>query len=436
MKKYLNKKNLTIISIFIIILAVFVKLNFYKFYSIYFTHKYNYTKNIIEGKNLKLLEIMDDNKIFFEKDEYKFQKFPLEKYGVFFKKKYIHRPVGYFDVYMDRIIFVSYDGTIFYSNNIDEIKNNNNLIFKKFKTINLDLEFDEEDNQPYRNIKIRDILIDDDKLYLVTNGRTKLSNDNYYGSTNILYGNINLNSFSIKIKKFYSPDEKIFNIGDWAHSGGRLVKYKNSSFLLAVPDYALKIDSESFAKLIKSDESIIGKILLIKDGKSKTFSYGHRNPQGLFYDQENDLIFETEHGPTGGDEINLIKYKKNYGWPDATYGAKIQGLNKFRNHKKNGYVEPLKYWWPANCAQSEIIKVDKNFNYNWKKYTLISACLSGSKNQGESIYRWEFDPKKEKLIKKNKYYIGDRIRDIKYLKEKKIILMLLENQKSLVLIFK
>ena len=91
---------------------------------------------------------------------------------------------------VNRIIFVSYDGTIFYSNNIDEIKENNNLILKKFKTLNYNLEFDEKDIQAYRNIKIRDILIDDDKLYLVTNGRTKISDDNYYASTNILYGKI------------------------------------------------------------------------------------------------------------------------------------------------------------------------------------------------------------------------------------------------------
>ena len=58
---------------------------------------------------------------------------------------------------------------------------------------------------------------------------------------------------------------------------------------------------------INSDNSIIGKILLIDNKNFEVFSRGHRNPQGIFYDLNDDLIFETEHGPTGGDEINLIK---------------------------------------------------------------------------------------------------------------------------------
>ena len=87
------------------------------------------------------------------------------------------------------------------------------------------------------------------------------------------------------------------------------------------------------------------------------FSYGHRNPQGLFYDQINDIIFETEHGPTGGDEINLIKKDHHYGWPLATYGAQIKDLNKFREHNKNNFTEPLKFWWPRNCGMLKLLKL-------------------------------------------------------------------------------
>ena len=108
-----------------------------------------------------------------------------------------------------------------------------------------------------------------------------------------------------------------------------------------------------------------------------------------------------------------------------------------RNHKKNGYSEPLKYWWPINCGISEITKIDNKFNKNWSNYTLLNACLSGSgANQGYSIYRWEYDLKKEKLIKKNQYHIGDRIRDLKYSTKFNTILLMLEDQKSIGLIFK
>jgi len=67
----------------------------------------------------------------------------------------------------------------------------------------------------------------------------------------------------------------------------------------------------------------------------------------------------------------------------------------------------------------------------------LNACLSGSgANQGYSIYRWEYDLKKRKLTKKNQYHIGDRIRDLKYSSKFKTILLMLEDQKSIGLIFK
>ena len=67
--------------------------------------------------------------------------------------------------------------------------------------------------------------------------------------------------------------------------------------------------------------SSFGKILKINDTSIRTiFSVGHRNPQGLFL-YDDDYIISSEHGPKGGDEINLILYNKNYGWPCKTFGT-------------------------------------------------------------------------------------------------------------------
>ena len=72
-------------------------------------------------------------------------------------------------------------------------------------------------------------------------------------------------------------------------------------------------------------KSIFGKILEIDlNTKEDTiFSSGHRNPQGLeiFLQNGNKILLSTEHGPQGGDEINNIKFNKNYGWPISSYGA-------------------------------------------------------------------------------------------------------------------
>lgn len=432
------KKKLTILILlflFIIPVGIFVKINDYKFYRYYFSYKLKLFDKLIENNNKKTIKIQKEGKIIFEDKEYKFLKFPLENYGVKYIEDYIHRPLGYFDIYNNRIIFASYDGTLFYSNKISEIKKGN-LFLTKFKVSNYDFNFDPDDLENYRNIKIRDILVDNDELFVVSHGSTKIDEDNYYSEPEILKGKINIDNSSIYLDKFFMFKGKIFNTDDWSHSGGRLVKYKDSSYLLSVSDYAVMEDLKEFKKMTNSKKTIFGKIFLIKKNKSTIFSMGHRNPQGLYFDKENDFIFETEHGPTGGDEINLIKKNNHYGWPEATYGARIENLNVHREHKKYGYTEPLTHWWPSNCAASEIVKINPNFNKNWNEYTLINACLSGSDDQGLSLYRWEFDIQKEKLIKKAKYHVGDRIRDIKYVDKQETIMMLIENQKSLVLIFK
>ena len=61
--------------------------------------------------------------------------------------------------------------------------------------------------------------------------------------------------------------------------------------------------------------------------KKAIFSYGHRNPQGMFYDEKNNKIWIHEHGPRGGDEINIIEAGENYGWPLASYALNISEQN-------------------------------------------------------------------------------------------------------------
>ena len=107
-----------------------------------------------------------------------------------------------------------------------------------------------------------------------------------------------------------------------------------------------KLDSE-FGKILKID---------IQTNKSEVVSLGHRNPQGLFYSKKYDFILSTEHGPKGGDEIN-INHKpfskiKNFGWPISSYGKhyKKNYSKKIlseaplkKSHKKYGFNEPIKY---------------------------------------------------------------------------------------------
>ncbi len=77
------------------------------------------------------------------------------------------------------------------------------------------------------------------------------------------------------------------------------------------------------------------------------WSYGHRNPQGLFYNLETGVFWEHEHGPKGGDELNIIQPGKNYGWPVITYGINYDGTIITKDTAKVGMDQPITYWVPS-----------------------------------------------------------------------------------------
>ncbi|MBX7124136.1 MAG: PQQ-dependent sugar dehydrogenase [Cyclobacteriaceae bacterium] len=106
----------------------------------------------------------------------------------------------------------------------------------------------------------------------------------------------------------------------------------------------------------------LGKILrLHDDGKVPTdnpfvnvagalpeiWSYGHRNPQGLYFDKETGTLWEHEHGPKGGDELNIVVKGKNYGWPVITYGINYDGTIITEEKAKEGMEQPVHYWVPS-----------------------------------------------------------------------------------------
>lgn len=80
------------------------------------------------------------------------------------------------------------------------------------------------------------------------------------------------------------------------------------------------------------------------------WSYGHRNPQGLDIDPRDGSIWSTEHGPRGGDELNLVQPGKNYGWPVITYGMNYDGTPITGITEKEGMEQPVIYWQPSIAA--------------------------------------------------------------------------------------
>lgn len=106
---------------------------------------------------------------------------------------------------------------------------------------------------------------------------------------------------------------------------------------------------------------------------SEIYSYGHRNPQGLFYDKFSKNLWSIEHGPRGGDEINLIKKGANYGWPIISYGKEYWSpLSVGEGTYKEGMEQPKKVYVPSIAPSSLIVYRGDKFQ-KWKGNILSGA---------------------------------------------------------------
>lgn len=106
--------------------------------------------------------------------------------------------------------------------------------------------------------------------------------------------------------------------------------------------------------------------------KTAIYSYGHRNPQGLVKHPETGEIWDNEHGPRGGDEINIIKKGANYGWPLVTYGINYSGTPITDKTKMEGTEQPIHYWVPS-IAPSGMAFITSNKYNGWKGSLLVGS---------------------------------------------------------------
>jgi hypothetical protein len=203
---------------------------------------------------------------------------------------------GYIDFHKGNILVLSARGVLTFKKNIEDanekfqqIKNNIN----EFIGIN---QFKKK-----HGVTLKDIFIINNKVFISYTEEIKEDCWN----TSVIYGDINYKD--IEFKKLFSPKECIHsrdNIDNQFNaysSGGRIQSFDKNHILLSVGEYL-----ESY--LAQDKTSVNGKIIKIniKNSDYEIISMGHRNPQGLYFDKENNFILETEHGPQGGDEINLI----------------------------------------------------------------------------------------------------------------------------------
>ena len=228
--------------------------------------------------------------------------------------------------------------------------------------------------------------------------------------------------------------------GFWAHqgAGGRIIKLDDNNLLFTTGDFrnrplAQDLDND-FGKILKIN---------IQNKKTNVVSFGHRNPQGLYYSKKFDFILSTEHGPKGGDEINInIKpflEIKNFGWPISSYGEhyskhytkeilKEAPLNK--SHKKFGFEEPIKFFDPS-IGISQVVSINEI-----ETEFLIGAMGNEIKEQDLGIHYIKLNKERNKIVNHSYIPLNERVRDMIISKDKKTIIIFLETTSSLAILRK
>ena len=123
--------------------------------------------------------------------------------------------------------------------------------------------------------------------------------------------------------------------------------------------------------------------------KPEIYSYGHRNPLGLWYRESTGELWSTEEGPQGGDELNLIKAGKNYGWPLAGLGRNYDGSIIGKGFSQPEVEDPVVFWVPA-IAISGLSFYDGDAFPAWKGQAFVGAMRNGT---GQFVARVTFNQK-------------------------------------------
>ena len=162
----------------------------------------------------------------------------------------------------------------------------------------------------------------------------------------------------------------------------------------------------------------MGKLVRIElaSGRAEILASGFRNPQGFVRDADGHL-WQTEHGPQGGDELNLLKPNLNYGWPHVTlgnrYGSRIWPYSAIPG-RHDGFEKPIFAWIPSIAVSNLIISESQLFP-QWQGDLLIASLIS------QSLYRVRLHEGRVMYVEQIE--IGTRVRDIAQMSDGRIALL-------------
>ncbi|MBS1200204.1 MAG: yliI [Proteobacteria bacterium] len=198
------------------------------------------------------------------------------------------------------------------------------------------------------------------------------------------------------------------------HYGSRLVFARDGRLFVTLGDRG------SQRRLVHDPATHIGKVLRIerdgsvpadnpwagrKDAAQEVFSWGHRNVQGATLHPQTGELWTHEHGPRGGDEVNITRRGLDYGWPVITYGREYHGPSIGEGSAKAGMEQPLHYWVPS-IAPSGMAFYTGAAIPAWQGHLLVGALAA------MQLVRLELSPD-NRVTHEERIGLGERIRDVR-----------------------
>lgn len=212
---------------------------------------------------------------------------------------------------------------------------------------------------------------------------------------------------------------------EFQHYGGRILWLPDGTLLLGVGDGGnppVAIDGALSRVKAQDPGSSIGKIVRLREdgtpapdnpfagragARPEVFSMGHRHIQGLARHPDG-RIFATEHGPLGGDELNVIRAGANYGWPQVTWGRDYAGAAVIGTGQRSGpnFVDPTLVWYPSVIGASGLMIYDGNRFPGWRGNLFAGGLAT------QDIRRTVLDSD-GKVKAHESMRIGQRVRDVR-----------------------
>jgi glucose/arabinose dehydrogenase len=201
------------------------------------------------------------------------------------------------------------------------------------------------------------------------------------------------------------------------HCGSRIVFDRAGRLFLGLGDRSSEKDeaqnpANHLGKVVRiaadgslpADNPFVGQ----RGHAAEVWSLGHRNIQGAALHPQSGELWAVEHGPQGGDELNIVRAGRNYGWPLLTYGRNYgSGTRIGEEGPKPGFEQPIRHWVPTSIAPSGMAFLSSERYGDWRGSLFVGAL------RGQALLRLTLDG--ERVTGEERLFTGEamRVRDVR-----------------------